>query len=284
MQHNFFVDDPDAFNVTDSYLLEDRRAQAPVSLSGAQASIALSAVSGGMYEIGDDLLTLGSEKDRLALVENPDLLNMSKVGRASKPIDLMTYEPEDEQPSIFFLQESPRQAILTVFNWTKNSRSHTLKLVDLGLPAGHAYTAVDVLDPSAQVALAGDTVRIENQPAESVRVIKFIDGNVSASAPTVQAQVPSVANAGATIHLSAQAEPGGVPAIGYHWDFGDGNSADGARVTYTYTRATHFDIRLTVNGVDGVPAVQTFPVEVTGSLHALPKLTDNRRFKDPSQH
>jgi alpha-galactosidase len=284
MQHNFFVDDPDAFNVTDSYLLEDRRAQAPVSLSGAQASIALSAVSGGMYEIGDDLLTLGSEKDRLALVENPDLLNMSKVGRASKPIDLMTYEPEDEQPSIFFLQESPRQAILTVFNWTKNSRSHTLKLVDLGLPAGHAFTAVYVLDPSAQVALAGDTVRIENQPAESVRVIKFIDGNVSASAPTVQAQVPSVANAGATIHLSAQAEPGGVPAIGYHWDFGDGNSADGARVTYTYTRATHFDIRLTVNGVDGVPAVQTFPVEVTGSLHALPKLTDNRRFKDPSQH
>jgi hypothetical protein len=284
MQHNFFVDDPDAFNVTDSYLLEDRRAQAPVSLSGAQASIALSAVSGGMYEIGDDLLTLGSEKDRLALVENPDLLNMSKVGRASKPLDLMTYEPEDEQPSIFFLQESPRQAILTVFNWTKNSRSHTLKLVDLGLPAGHAFTAVDVLDPSAQVALAGDTVRIENQPAESVRVIKFIDGNVSASAPTVKAQVPSVANAGATIHLSAQAEPGGVPAIGYHWDFGDGNSADGPKVSYAYTRATHFDIRLTVDGVDGVPAVQTFPVEVTGSLHALPKLTDNRRFKDPSQH
>jgi hypothetical protein len=284
MQHNFFVDDPDAFNVTDSYLLEDRRAQAPVSLSGAQASIALSAVSGGMYEIGDDLLTLGSEKDRLALVENPDLLNMSKVGRASKPIDLMTYEPEDEQPSIFFLQESPRQAILTVFNWTKNSRSHTLKLVDLGLPAGHAFTAVDVLDPSAQVALAGDTVRIENQPAESVRVIKFIDGNVSASAPTVKAQVPSVANAGATIHLSAQAEPGGVPAIGYHWDFGDGNSADGPKVSYAYTRATHFDIRLTVDGVDGVPAVQTFPVEVTGSLHALPKLTENRRFKDPSQH
>ena len=284
MQHNFFVDDPDAFNVTDSYLLEDRRAQAPVSLSGAQASIALSAVSGGMYEIGDDLLTLGSEKDRLALVENPDLLNISKVGRASKPIDLMTYEPEDEQPSIFFLQESPRQAILTVFNWTKNSRSHALKLVDLGLPAGHAFTAVDVLDPSAQVALAGDTVRIENQPAESVRVIKFIDGNVSASAPTVKAQVPSVANAGATIHLSAQAEPGGVPAIGYHWDFGDGNSADGPKVSYAYTRATHFDIRLTVDGVDGVPAVQTFPVEVTGSLHALPKLNDNRRFKDPSQH
>jgi alpha-galactosidase len=284
MQHNFFVDDPDAFNVTDSYLLEDRKAQTPVSLSGAQASIALSAVSGGMYEIGDDLLVLGSEKDRLALVENPDLLNIPKVGRASKPLDLMSYEAEDEQPSIFFLQESPRQAILTVFNWTKSSRSRSLKLSDLGLPVGHAFTALDVLDQNAQVALAGDTVRIENQPAESVRVIKFIDNNVAASAPTVKAEVPSTANAGATMHLFAQADAGGVAATGYHWDFGDGNSADGAKVSYTYTRATRFTVRLTVDGVDGVPAVQNFDVDVTGGLRALPKLTDNRRFKESTGH
>lgn len=59
------------------------------------------------------MLVLGSQKDRLGLVENRDLLNMAKMGRASTPLDLMTYEPEDEQPSIFFLQESPRQAILT---------------------------------------------------------------------------------------------------------------------------------------------------------------------------
>ncbi len=196
----------------------------------------------------------------------------------------MSYEPEDEQPSIFFLQESPRQAILTVFNWTKTSRSHTVKLADLGLPAGHTYTALDVLDHSAQVALDGDTVRIENQLPESVRVIKFIDSNVSPSAPTVKAQVPAAAKAGDTIYLSAQADAGGVPATGYHWDFGDGNSADGPRVSYTYTRATHFTIRLTVDGVDGVPAVQTFSVEVTGNLRALPKLTDNRRFKDRSDH
>ena len=284
MQRNFFVDDPDAFNVTDSYLLEDRRAQTPVSLSGAQASIALSAVSGGMYEIGDDLLTLGSEKDRLALVENPDLLNIPKIGRASKPLDLMSYEPEDEQPSIFFLQESPRQAILTVFNWTKTARSHTLKLTDLGLPAAHTFTALDVLNQSAPVALAGDTVRIENQLPESVRVIKLIDGNVSPSAPSVKAQVPSAAHAGDTIHLSAQADTGGVPAVRYHWDFGDGNSADGPKVSYTYTRASSFTIRLTVDGVDGVPAVQNFSLNLTGSLRALPKLTDNQRFRDPTDH
>ena len=78
-----------------------------------------------MYEIGDDMLVLGSEKDRLALVENREFLNMAKVGQASTPLDLMTYAPEDGQPSIFFLREDPRQAILTVFNWTNTTRSHT---------------------------------------------------------------------------------------------------------------------------------------------------------------
>ncbi|MGA2743840.1 MAG: PKD domain-containing protein [Candidatus Sulfotelmatobacter sp.] len=284
MNHNFFVNDPDAFNITDSYLLEDRRAQTPVSLTAAQASIALSAVSGGMYEIGDDMLVLGSEEDRLTLAKNPDLLNIPKVGRASKPLDLMSYQPEDEQPSIFFLKESPRQSILTVFNWTKTSRSHTLKLTDLGLPAEHKFTVSDVLNQGAQVTLDGETLRIENQPPESVRVIKLIDSTVSASAPTVKAEVPSAAKAGETIHLSAQADAGGVPAVGYHWDFGDGNSADGPKASYTYTRAMHFNIRLTVDGVDGIPAVQNFSVEVKGNLRALPKLTDNQRYRDPTDH
>jgi hypothetical protein len=69
-----------------------------------------------MYEIRDDMLVLGSQRDRLTLVENTDLLNMAKIGRASTPLDLMTYAPDDQHPSIFFVPESPHQAILTVFN------------------------------------------------------------------------------------------------------------------------------------------------------------------------
>ena len=163
MNRNFFVNDPDAFNITDKYIVESRNAEPSLSLGAAQASIALSAVSGGMYEIGDDMLVLGSEKDRLALVENRELLNMAKMGRAHTPVDLMTYQPEDEQPSIFFLQESPRQAMLTVFNWTNAARSHSLKLTDLGLHADHTLVATDVLNQDASVAIEGDTVRIENQ-------------------------------------------------------------------------------------------------------------------------
>jgi alpha-galactosidase len=284
MNRNFFVNDPDAFNTTGKFFSDRPKRPSSLALPAAEASIALSAVSGGMYEIGDDMPVLDSQKDRLALVENTDLLNMAKIGRASTPLDLMTYEPEDELPSIFFLQESPRQAILTVFNWTETPRSHTLKLADLGLPTEHTFTALDVLNQNAPVALSGGSVRIENQLPESVRVIKLIDGNVSPSAPSVKTQVSSGANAGETIHLSAQTEGAGVPAVAYHWDFGDGTSAGGPKVSHAYTRAAPFTIRLTVDGVDGVPAVQSFSVNVIGDLRALHNLTDNRRFQDPTDH
>ena len=284
MHRNFFLNDPDAFNTTGESFSGFSELPLVLPLAAAQASIALAAVSGGMYEIGDDMLVLGSQEDRLALVQNKDLLNMAKIGRASTPFDLMTYESADEQPSIFFVQESPRQAILTIFNWTKSSRSHMLKLADLGLPAEHTFAAMDVLNQNATITLAGGAVRIENQLPESVKVIKLIDSNISPSAPTVTAQVPSVANTGETIHFSAQVDTAGVPAVEYHWDFGDGSSADDPKVSYAYAKAARFTIRLTVEGVDGVPAVQTFPVTVTGNLRAFPNLTDNRRFREPTDH
>jgi alpha-galactosidase len=284
MHRNFFLDDPDAFNTVAETFSEHTRASASYPLSVAQASIALSAISGGMYEIGDDMLVMGSQKDRLALVENQDLLNMTKLGRASTPLDLMTYEPEDEQPSVFFLRESPRQAILTVFNWTESSRSHTLKFADLGLPLDHSFAAFDVLDRDAPVPLVESAARIENQAPESVRVIKIIDNSVPPSAPIVTTNVPSVANAGESFQVSVQTETAGVPAVNYLWDFGDGTSANASEASHTYTRAGMFTIHLTVQGIDGPPALQTFSVKVTGNLHAYPNLLGNRRFRDLADH
>jgi hypothetical protein len=284
MHHNFFINDPDAFNVTDSYLMEERESQPPVSLPGGQASIALSAVSGGMYEIGDDMLLLGSEKDRLALVENRDLLNMVKVGRAATPLDLMTYEPEDEQPSIFFLREDRRQSMLVVFNWTKTARTHALELADLGLRVGDPFVATDVFNPDERVPIAGTAVRITNEDPQSVKVIKIVDTKIAPAAPTITAQVPSRANAGETIEFSAKVDAAGVPSISYLWDFGDGTTANGSKSSHTYTRAADFDVHLTVEGLDGVSAQQTFSVKVTGTLHVMPKLRDNRRFVEPTSH
>jgi hypothetical protein len=235
-----------------------------------------------MYEIGDDMPVLGSEKDRLALVENRELLNMAKVGRASTPLDLMTYEPEDGQPSTFLLREDQRQAILTVFNWTNTTRSHTLGLADLGLPAGHAFAATDVLNQNETVTLEGGAVRLKSQPPQSVRVIKLVDKGVAEAAPTVTAQAPAAAKTGETINLSAQAEADGVPAVAYHWDLGDGTSADSLKVSHAYTSPGEFTIRLIVDGVDGVPAHKSFSLKVTGNLRAHSNLIDNRRFVEPT--
>ncbi len=204
---------------------------------------------------------------------------MPKVGRASTPVDLMTYEPEDAQPSIFILREDQRQAILTVFNWTNSVRSHTVRLADLGLPAGHTFAATDVLDQNEKVKLEGGAARLENQP-QSVRVIKLIDTSVAAAAPTVTAQVPAAANTGETVMPSAEA--GGVPAVAYHWDFGDGTSADDPKVSHAYTSAGEFTIHLTLDGVDGVAAQKNFSAKVTGILKAHSNLTDNRRFVEPT--
>ncbi len=282
MHRNFFLNDPDAFNTTDQPFDEFTERPQFLALPAAQASIALSAVSGGMYEIGDDMLVLGSQKDRLALVENVDLLNMAKLGRASTPLDLMNYEPGDEQPSIFFLRESPHQSILSIFNWTKTPRSHALKLAELGLPADHAFIAVDILDQNAPVALEGGNVQIEDQPPESVRVIKIVDSNVAPGAPGVTATVPSAAKTGESTSFSARTEATGVPAIEYRWEFGDGTSAKGPRVSHAYTSAGDFTMRLTVGGLDGVPTVQNFSIKVTGKLRPFANLLDNRRFREPT--
>jgi hypothetical protein len=283
MHRNFFLNDPDAFNVTGSYLLEGDEAQPPVTRTAAQASIALAAMCGGMYEIGDDLILLGSEKERLALVENRDLLNLAKVGRASTPIDLMTYLPEDEQPSIFFLRQSQRQAMLTVFNWTKTARSHALKLADLGLPVGHPFVATNVLDPGEPVTLTDGVVRVEGQIPESVKVIKIVDTSVPKAAPTLEARVPSTAKTGQIISMSVRADAGDVPAVSYRWDFDDGTSSESPRASHAYTRAGQFTIHLAVDGVDGIAAEQKFSMKVTGGLQVHPNLTENRRFVEPAE-
>jgi hypothetical protein len=282
MNGNFFINDPDAFNVTDTYMVEHSDERSSHSLATAQTSIVLSAVAGGMYEIGDDLMVLNSEKDRLALVENRDLLNMAKAGRASTPVDLMTYVPEDGQPSIFLLRQSPRQSILTVFNWTDKPRMRSLSLKDLGIQVSSTMVATEVMGSSDTFALEGGTIHFENQPPESAIVIKVVDTAVAKNAPTVTARVPSQSKAGETITFSAQADPAGVPAVGYHWDFGDGTISQGSNVSHCYTRAADFKVRLTVDGSDDVPYEQSFSIGVIGELKATPELRANRRFEQPA--
>jgi hypothetical protein len=263
MHRNFFINDPDSFTVS-RQLLEEREIHAPLTLNEAEVSIALSAVSGGMYEIGDDLPTLGADADRVALVKNPDLLRMAKLGRAAIPLDLLSYRAEDEQPSVFLLREDARQSILAVFNWTEEPRSHHFSSADLNFKPGHAYEMHDVFAPEPRLSMERDAIQLE-QPAHSVKLIKVVDSSVPAAAPTVSLHVPDHAKVGEEVQFSSAATPDGVPALSYRWDFGDGTTENGRRVSHAYTMAGDFSVRLVVEGIDGIPAEKNAHVSVHGT-------------------
>lgn len=263
MHRNFFINDPDAFTVSRQQI-EERTIQAPLTLDEAKVSIALAAVSGGMYEIGDDLPTLGADPDRVALVENADLLRIAKLGRAALPLDLLSYRSEDEQPSIFLLKEDARQSVLAVFSWTDKPSSHQLSFADLKLLPDRKYRFLDIFDSEREVPANGNSISLE-QPAHSVRMLKIIDNSIPAAAPSVTIEAPSDAKVDQSIQLAVGTDPKTVPALSYRWDFGDGTSEEGQRVEHAYTMPGSFTVRLTVDGVDGIPAEKQMSISVRGT-------------------
>ncbi len=267
MNRNFFVSDPDAFTVSRQTLDEQawHGGRHPLTLDEARVSIALAAVAGGMFEIGDDLPTLFLDPDRVALVENQTLINIARYGHASIPMDLMSYAPEDEMPSVFILRESRRQTILTVFNWTAKERKHHCKFAELGLRQNGNNQVSEVLGTETPSLQDADSISVTLAP-RSVQMLKIVDTSVPAAAPIVSASVPEQAMVGRAVVFSAESDPEGVPALGYHWDFGDGTSSSGSAVSHTFTHPGTFTIHLRADGIEAISFAKEFRVSVTGSL------------------
>jgi hypothetical protein len=242
MNRNFFIADPDAFTVSRQKVGEDgwHRGKKELTLDEARASIALSAVSGGMFEIGDDLPTLFQDAERMALVKNQDLIAMARLGRAAKPIDLMDYAPEDGLPSTFLLRESKRQSILTVFNWTDKPCSRQFSFADLGL-MGLDYEVMDILENQG-ISKKSRSLALE-LPPHSVRMVKILDGSIAPAAPTITAQVPAHATTGLPV-----------------------------------THAGDFRVHLVAEGIENVPFETGFTVSVSGEIEKHFQPDRNRRF------
>ena len=283
MNRNFYVTDPDAFTVSEQ-TIPDRvwhGNKLPLTLDEAEASIALSAVSGGMFEIGDDLPTLGASAERVALTRNGDLLDMAKLGRASVPLDLMTYRTMDLQPSVFLLKESKGQRILTVFNWTNKPRTHVLTLSSLGLNGNGSYMASDVLR-NGVVPIRDGAITI-SQPGHSVRMVKLVDTSVREDAPLFDTKVPSKIGAGETVVLSASAREVDLsPVLTYRWDFGDGISAEGAQVSHVFTRAGQYAVVVRATGLNGVTTEQKFNTSVLGIVPTAYDPASKERYRGPN--
>ncbi len=284
MNGNFYGADPDAFTVSEQLITDQswHTQKSPLSLNEAEVSISLAAIAGGMFEIGDDLPTLAAQPERLKLVQNQDLLNMVRLGRAAKPIDLMTYRDDDEQPSVFFLREDDRHSILVVFNWTESPRSHRLALAESGFAAKSDATAADVLHPDRVLNLENGVLSIDEQAPRSVRVIKLVNNAVAAKAPGVEVKVGGNTDIGQSAEFRAVLDPAGVPALAYHWDFGDGTTAEGVSVVqHAYTRKGNFEVSLKVDGVDGMAATRKVPITVEGTLKTTFEVQDSRRYEEP---
>ncbi len=276
MNRNFFVTDPDAFTVSTEMLADQswHKTTHPATLDDARVSIALAAVSGGMLEIGDDLPLLSKEPERLALIENQDLIDMVRLGQASVPLDLMSYESEDKQPSIFLLREDTRQSILTVFNWSDQERKHSIDLSAAGLPATGKYEITDVLDKQDHPSLSAGAV-ILNQPPHSVRVLKILDLNLPAAPPVLSTDHPSAGEPGTSLAFAAS-DRNGNPVLSYHWDFGDGVKLEGKNVTHAYTEPGEYDVHLTATNLDGLSGENHFQLRITGHM---PTAFDPQRIK-----
>jgi alpha-galactosidase len=263
MNRNFFVADPDAFTVSTQtvYDQEWHGGQHPLTFEEAKVSIALSAVSGGMFEIGDDLPTLGSSPERLSLVKNTDLIDMARLGHSSLPIDLLTYEPADKQPSIFLLKEDDRQSILTIFNWTEEERRHSIDLKSLGLKEPGQYQITEVFDGRTCCNNSADTINLV-QPPHTVRMFKLIDTSIAAMPPPFAVHSPNQAKAGEALSFSAE----GSQVLNCHWDFGDGTTMDGTTVHHTYTHSGEYSVHATAAGLDAVTDSKTITVSISGSI------------------
>jgi alpha-galactosidase len=278
MNRNFFVSDPDAFTVSRQTVDEQEwhGGKRPLTTDEARVSIALAAVSGGMFEIGDDLPSLGADSERMALVENRDLINMARLGQASIPVDLMSYAPADEMPSIFVLHESQRQSMVTVFNWTAEERARQLQFSDLGLPPNQAEQATDVLGTGIQIGQGPGSISIALRP-RSVEMLKVIDASIPAVAPEVKANIPQQVSVGQPETFSAEAAAGSSPVLDYHWDFGDGVSSGGRELRHTFTHPGRFTVHLVAEGVDGVPFEQSVRVEAGGHFDTIFDASKNVR-------
>ena len=285
INRNFFIADPDAFTVS-TQTVDDQSwhgGQRPLTLDEAKVSIALAAVSGGMFEIGDDLPTLGASSERLSLVKNADLIEMARLGRASTPVDLMSYAPSDLQPSEFLLKENERQSILTIFNWTDRARERAINFAQLGLKAPGKYTISELFGDPGCCGGSSNTQSWIQKP-HSVRMLKLIDESVAAIPPPFEVHAASGASAGASMRFEAAAESAQAPVLSCHWDFGDGSSEEGIEVQHAFTHAGNYEVQATVSGLDAAVNRRTFRVSISGEVSTRFVPSEKQRAERSESH
>lgn len=282
MNRNFYVSDPDAFSLSKQTIADQpNHGKVPLTLDEARVSMALAAISGGMLEIGDDLTALQGHPERIALLQNQDLIDMVRLGRASVPVDLMDYAESDLQPSVFLLNQSPRQKMLTVFNWTDNTAQRVISLPKIGVQDVVRMTATDVLTGQAYTPDTAGALHF-TLPAHSVAVVKLIDASIPVAEPGIKLVSAQTGRPGEPITLTAQWK-GGDPVLSYRWSLGDGTTQEGCQISHTWTTAGEYEVRVTAVGLGGKTAERSMQIHIAGHMATVFKPAENRRLQQSPQ-
>lgn len=96
---------------------------------------------------------------------------------------------------------------------------------------------------------------------------------------------PSTANAGTELEFDASGSvvsniPEGNVAVGWSWDFGDGETAKGETVTHTYEKAGTYTVKLTVTDSAGRSATVEEPLVVKAALATSDTSDDDESADD----
>lgn len=103
----------------------------------------------------------------------------------------------------------------------------------------------------------------------SVEMLKIVDTAIAASAPSIRFHIPERIETGKMAVFSAETDADSVPAISYHWDFGDGTRAEGASAMHAYTHADNFTVQFRAEGIEDPAFEKSFSVSSSGTIDTI---------------
>ena len=232
-----------------------------------------------MLEIGDNLPSLQNSPDRKrADRESAISSTWCELGKASVPVDLMSYADSDRQPSIFFLKESARQSILTVFNWTEQPRQSSLSPASVSRPAATSPSPVCLMERSCNPRRA----RFKSiSPAAGARAedCGYSDAGKSAASLDPLCRRRACRRELVVFSFSGGRRTRGAAVV----DFGDGVRTEGAQVNHAWTEPGDYQVSVTATGLDDKQAQQTCTVAVKGYLPSVFAPQLNQRYPPKPQ-
>jgi len=203
---------------------------------------------------------------------------MARLGRASTPVDLMDYTPEDEQPSIFYLREDPQQSVLTVFNWTGKPRTHTFQLTQFGFPATDAKVKATDVFTGGPISLSPQDILVVEQPPQSVRIFRLQDTTAPRLQPSITAKHVQEGHTSDELAFSATSSNNEEPVLAYEWDFGDGVTAAIAAPSHAYTTPGTYLVHVKVKFLNGITAEDRFTLPITDVTDTVSGPMQKRRL------